>query len=417
MPGSRDPGTTFKIVAAGHTSTSGGGFSFVLVRYSSDGSLDATFNGTGVVTTNFGQLDDIHGLALQPDGKLVAVGSYFTGSKVDLALARYNPDGSLDASFGTGGKVTTDLGGLNQSAQSVVVQADGKLIVAGVYAPKGASEFFLARYRSDGTLDASFGANGLVLTAFDPSANGGAAGVVPLADGTFVAGGTATGHFALARYWGDNSPPSYALGSANAVFVAMVYRQLLGREVDAAGLPGWVNWLSRGASRAQVVQAIEQSAEYRTKVVDNLYLQFLHRTADSAGEAGFVAALGAGMTIEQVKAIILGSPEYLAKAGGTDPSFLQAVYHDVLNRPMDNGGAASWEAAMAAGMTPTQVAFLITTSPEARQDLIEADYAQYLQRPADPGGLAGWLGALNRGLRDETLLAGVAGSQEYFDQL
>ena len=124
-----------------------------------------------------------------------------------------------------------------------------------------------------------------------------------------MAGGTATGHFALARYWGDNSPPSYALGSANAVFVAMVYRQLLGREVDAAGLPGWVNWLSRGASRAQVVQAIEQSAEYRTKVVDNLYLQFLHRTADSAGEAGFVAALGAGMTIEQVKAIFLGSPE------------------------------------------------------------------------------------------------------------
>jgi uncharacterized delta-60 repeat protein len=406
-----------KIVAAGHTSTSGGGFKFALVRYNNDGSLDTTFNGTGIVTINFGQLDDIHGLALQPDSKLVAVGSYFTGSKVDLALARYNPDGSLDASFGTGGKVTTDLGGQNQSAQSAVIQADGKLVVAGVYAPKAASEFFLARYRSDGTLDANFGTNGLVLTAFDPSANGGAAGLVQLADGTFVAGGTATDHFALARYWGDNSPPSYALGSPNAVFVAMVYRQLLGRAVDAGGLPGWVNALSQGASRAQVMQAIEQSAEYRTRLVDSLYLQLLHRTSDAGGEAGFVAALGAGMTIEQVKAIILGSPEYLAKAGGTDAAFLQAIYHDVLSRPMDSAGGASWEAAMGGGMSPAQVAFLITTSTEARQDLIAADYQQYLQRPADPGGLAGWLGALSRGLRDEALLAGLIGSQEYFDQL
>jgi hypothetical protein len=197
----------------------------------------------------------------------------------------------------------------------------------------------------------------------------------------------------------------------------MVYRQLLGREVDAAGLPGWVNALSGGASRAQVVQGIEQSTEYRTKLVDSFYLQFLHRTADAPGEAGFVAALGAGMTIEQVKAIILGSPEYLAKAGSTDTAFLQAVYHDVLGRATDSGGAASWEAAMAGGMTPTQVALLIATSTEARQDLIEANYQQYLQRPADPGGLAGWLGALSQGLRDEALLAGVIGSQEYFDHL
>jgi uncharacterized delta-60 repeat protein len=406
-----------KIVAAGHTSTSGGFFNFVLVRYNNDGSLDSSFNGTGIVTTNFGQLDDIHGLALQADGKLIAVGSYFTGSKVDLALARYNPDGSLDSSFGSAGKVTTDLGGVNQSAQSVVIQADGKLLVAGVYAPNGASQFFLARYQSDGTLDEGFGANGLVLTAFDPSANSGAAGLVQLVDGTFVAGGTATDHFALARYWGDNSPPSYALASPNAIFVAMIYRRLLGREVDPGGLTGWVNALSQGASRAQVVQAIEQSTEYRRKLVDSLYVQLLHRSADAAGEAGFVAALGAGMTIEQVKAIMLGSPEYLANAGGTDATFLQAVYHDVLGRPMDNGGAASWEAAMTGGMTPTQVALAIATSSEARQDLIAADYQRYLKRPADTGGLASWLNALSQGLRDEGLLAGVIGSQEYFNGL
>ena len=187
--------------------------------------------------------------------------------------------------------------------------------------------------------------------------------------------------------------------------------------MDAGGLPGWVNALSQGATRAQVVQGIEQSAEYRTKVVDSLYLQFLHRTADAPGQAGFVAALGAGMTVEQVKAIFIGSPEYVAKAGGTDAAFLQGVYHDVLNRAMDSAGGASWGAAMAGGMTPAQVALLIATSAEARQDLIEADYHQYLQRPADAGGLAGWLNAVSHGLRDEGLLAGVAGSQEYFDRL
>src|SRR5713226_7566958 len=172
----------YKIVVAGHTSTSGGNFNFALVRYKADGTLDTTFGdpitGTlppgqtgqsplsGVVTTNFGQLDDIHDAVLQADGKIVAVGSTFIGGKVELALARYHNDGSLDTSFGTAGQVTTDLGGVNQSANSLVIQPDGKLVVAGVYAPNGPSDFFLARYLSSGSLDATFGINGKVLTPF-----------------------------------------------------------------------------------------------------------------------------------------------------------------------------------------------------------------------------------------------------------
>jgi uncharacterized delta-60 repeat protein len=150
----------YKVVAAGHTSTSGGNFNFALVRYNADGSLDTTFNTTGIVTTNFGQLDDIHAAALQADGKIVAAGSTFIGGKVELALARFTADGSLDTRFGTAGQVTTDLGGVNQSANSVVIQPDGKLVIAGVYAPNGPSEFFLARYTSSGTLDPTFGNNG-----------------------------------------------------------------------------------------------------------------------------------------------------------------------------------------------------------------------------------------------------------------
>ena len=83
---------TTRSSAAGHTSTSGGDFNFALVRYNADGSLDTTFNTTGMLTTNFGQLDDIHNALLEPDGKLVAVGSTFLNGKVELALARYNSD-------------------------------------------------------------------------------------------------------------------------------------------------------------------------------------------------------------------------------------------------------------------------------------------------------------------------------------
>jgi hypothetical protein len=71
---------------------------------------------------------------------------YYTGSKVDLALARYNADGSLDSTFGTGGQVATDLGGSNQAIKGLVLEPDGKLVVAGVYAPAGPSEFFIGRY-------------------------------------------------------------------------------------------------------------------------------------------------------------------------------------------------------------------------------------------------------------------------------
>src|SRR5207253_9635953 len=187
---------------------------------------------------------------------------------------------------------------------------------------------------------------GVVLTTFDPNANAGAASLVQLPDGTFVVGGSAGTSFALARYWGDNSPPNYALGSANAVYVNMVYEQLLGRPADQPGLVTWVNWMTQGASRTQVVAAIEQSPEYLIRLVDSLYTTLLGRPADRAGEATFVNALGAGMTIEQVKAVILGSPEFYQHAGNTDIAFLQAVYEDVLNRPIDQGGAAVWTSAL-----------------------------------------------------------------------
>src|SRR5207247_587941 len=97
---------------------------FALTRYNADGSLDPSFGQGGRATTDFGGSDVANSLVMQPDGKLVAAGftyNNFSAWTEDFALARYNADGSLDHSFGQGGKVTTDFGG-RESASSLVVQ-------------------------------------------------------------------------------------------------------------------------------------------------------------------------------------------------------------------------------------------------------------------------------------------------------
>ncbi|HEX5880137.1 MAG TPA: delta-60 repeat domain-containing protein, partial [Actinomycetota bacterium] len=149
----------------------------------------------GTVTTDIGGGDDVaRALAVQADGKLVAAGVAPTATGSDFALARYNPNGTLDASFGAGGTVTTDLIG---GANALVVQADGKLVAAGV----AGQDFGLARYNPNGTLDASFGAGGTVTTDIAGDSDAAQALAVQ-ADGKLVAAGGAGpgGDFALARY-------------------------------------------------------------------------------------------------------------------------------------------------------------------------------------------------------------------------
>ena len=193
-----------KIVAAGTTSTPGvGGFSdFALARYNSDGSLDATFGSGGKVTTDFG--GGAEAVALQPDGKIVAAGSASPGATIfsDFALARYNPDGSLDATFGSGGKVTTEFTGNFDQANAVALQPNGKIVAAGTANTGTTLEFALVRYKKHGGLDPSFGSGGKVTTDFTGS-NDVACGVALQPDRKIVAvghAGTANSDFALARY-------------------------------------------------------------------------------------------------------------------------------------------------------------------------------------------------------------------------
>ncbi|WP_374073585.1 delta-60 repeat domain-containing protein [Bdellovibrio bacteriovorus] len=155
-----------KILTAGSSSSSGS-YDFTLARYNTNGSLDTSFNSTGKVSTDIGlsSVDDVLSITIQSDGKVVAVGQSGNTGAYDFAVARYNTDGTLDTSFNSTGKVTTDIGaGSNDSAYTVAIQSDGKIVVAGNSIAAGASDFTLVRYNSNGTLDTSFNSTGKVTT-------------------------------------------------------------------------------------------------------------------------------------------------------------------------------------------------------------------------------------------------------------
>jgi uncharacterized delta-60 repeat protein len=125
---------------------------FIVARFDANGTLDPDFGQGGYVTTNFGGVGNgtAYGVALQPDAKIVAVGWWrdSTISREYFALARYDPDGNPDSTFGNGGKVLTDFASLYQSAYSVAIQADGKIVAAGYTGFGTAGDFALARYLS-----------------------------------------------------------------------------------------------------------------------------------------------------------------------------------------------------------------------------------------------------------------------------
>jgi uncharacterized delta-60 repeat protein len=133
----------------------------VLLRYNANGTLDTTFGNKGMVTTNFASGSLAHAVAIQSDGKIVLGGM----SNNDFALARFNPNGTVDTSFGTNGQVTASLNGGSGWLSSIALQSDGKIVAVGYWQPVGQSlpEFAIARFTSVGALDPTFGGTGFVL--------------------------------------------------------------------------------------------------------------------------------------------------------------------------------------------------------------------------------------------------------------
>jgi uncharacterized delta-60 repeat protein len=195
-----------RLVVAGAASD-GSDYDLALLRYNANGTLDPSFGSGGLVTTEIGPgYDSANAIALRPGGKLVVAGQSWNGSRYDLLLARYSPNGTLDPSFGSGGKATTAISSGDAVAKALAVQPDGKLVAAGTSSNAGLQQFALARFSPNGTLDPSFGSEGKVTTAVGPDFDG-AYALALQPDGKVVAAGTTNdssgSDFALVRYLGS----------------------------------------------------------------------------------------------------------------------------------------------------------------------------------------------------------------------
>ena len=200
--GLRSDGT---IVAAGRA-----GGDVAVARYDSAGAPDDTFSGDGEQTTNVSvgaAGEEARDLVVQADGKVVVAASDFNAA--NFALVRYTTDGTPDSSFSSDGIQTTDFGGPNDRSEGVALQADGKIVAVGhagtVSFPDDRGDFAVARYSTDGEPDTAFSGDGRLTTEFD--GNDGAAGMAIQSDGKIVAvGHTGAGGLAVARYNSDGSP-------------------------------------------------------------------------------------------------------------------------------------------------------------------------------------------------------------------
>lgn len=177
-----------KIIVGGQSIFSSSTAQCVLVRFTPEGIPDNSFGVEGVSVVPFSTTNAVaEALAFQSDGKLVLAGGSFNGSDMDIALARLFPGGGTDDSFGTNGILTTDFGGSDEGALSVSIQSDGRIVVMGFSEDRIA----LVRYLSDGSLDDSFGDGGIVTTDLSGSGESGRDMVIQ-PDGKIVVAGSVT---------------------------------------------------------------------------------------------------------------------------------------------------------------------------------------------------------------------------------
>src|SRR6266496_3823606 len=211
-----------KIVVAGYSSNAGGWSCFTVLRYRTDGSLDTSFAESGKVTTNVGAKNgDAESVTMQSDGKIVVAG-WFNASNNDFAVVRYNANGTLDTSFNETGKATADFGA-DGHGRSVAMHGDGRIVVTG-YTTKSyesKKECALACFKANGSLDTSFNGTGKVTTDFGGDGNAEGRSVAVQTDGKIVVVGYATAggveKFALARYNADGTLDTSFAGTGRVI--------------------------------------------------------------------------------------------------------------------------------------------------------------------------------------------------------
>ncbi|HEU4355713.1 MAG TPA: delta-60 repeat domain-containing protein [Actinomycetota bacterium] len=305
-----------RIVAVGAAAGDTGTGEFAIARYDTDGGLDATFGVGGMVTTPIagGGGDEARSVAIQPNGKIVVAG---TDSYARFAVVRYRSGGTLDASFGGDGIVRTDLSPSGDIGYDVAIQADGRIVVVGRSGDADARSAVL-RYRSDGRLDRSFGERGTVL-----SRRWGVARAVALQpDGRIVVTGYDTYGLVVARFLTDGTPDDtfggdgFARRVVSEIFPLSVALQPSGRIVVGGDYDIFARGLARFTARGRLDDTFGGDGVVQTQV--------------GSGEQAV-----AGLAI-QPNGRIVAAGYYGPHEGGTTEVFHIAVTRHLRNGKLDD---------------------------------------------------------------------------------
>jgi hypothetical protein len=208
--------------------------------------------------------------------------------------------------------------------------------------------------------------------------------------------------------------PAGVVTTADLRYIQNLYVSLLGRNPASTEVSGWAQVLQQGGSRLTVATGIWQSPEHYQREVTQDYETILQREPGPGETDIWVARLEAGVTEEQVQAQFFSSPEYLRNRPG---AFAQVVglYLDVLNRVPQSQEVTNWQNQISQGVSLSNVAFQILTSPEAYQDSLDVFYQTYLNRPATSQDHAAWTGPLQSGqLGLAQMGENILASDEYF---
>jgi uncharacterized delta-60 repeat protein len=213
-----------KIVVVGYSFNAGNQSCFTVLRYRADGSLDTSFADSGKATTSVAKQSSADSVAMQSDGKIVVAGnSFIDGNNNDFAVVRYNANGNLDTSFNETGNATADFGA-HDFGHSVAVHGDGRIVVAGYTTNESKQQCALACFKANGSLDTSFNGTGKVTTNFGGDGNAEGQSVAVQTDGKIVVVGYATAggveKFALARY-NANGTLDTSFGGTGRVITAV----------------------------------------------------------------------------------------------------------------------------------------------------------------------------------------------------
>jgi len=387
-----------------------------VARLKPDGTLDASFGAGGVVTTPIGSSSGATAVVLQPGGKLVVAGFTPGFGAADLLLVRYLPDGRLDASFGTGGMVTTPVGG-GSGATALLQQPDGKLVVAGPVQP---ANVLLVRYLPDGRLDANFGTGGIVTT--DLGGQEFASALLEQPDGKLVLAGSFSASGAtdilLTRYQALGCPAvdPEPCRAQLAAFVTDVYRAAFGRLPDALEVAYWVDVLETEPApdtARGMLQVVFDGPEFRQRPVNPwqyilaLYQAILGREPDPAELDWWVQAV-----LDRQNTVLpefLESPEFQRVVPDCQDQaaltlLVGRLYQQVLGRVASLEELVWWTADIVTWCALQDAVEVFFNSleylsePRTLTEHVSVLYRALLAREPDAGGLTWWVDYLARQL-------------------